>query len=143
MTRQEEISANHPSGGPQFPHTEAISFGVFCDDQDEIDYYWNKLGEGGNPQKQVCGWVGDKYGVSVRASRPLENCLASWFWKRSATNTEYGKQWQVIPRALADWISTPGEKGERATRAMLQMKKLDIEGLKKAFEGEEDSVVKD
>lgn len=96
------------NGGPQFKHSEAISFQIPCMDQEEVDYYWDKLKEGGDEAKQVCGWVGDKYGVS----------------------------WQVFPEKLTEYISAGGEKGERAMKAMLGMKKIELEELRKAFEGE-------
>jgi predicted 3-demethylubiquinone-9 3-methyltransferase (glyoxalase superfamily) len=94
------------NGGPQFTFNEAISFQVFCDDQDEVDFYWTKLSEGG--EEGVCGWLKDKYGVS----------------------------WQVIPTVLIDLISDPDpEKAKRATEAMLAMTKLDIAALQKAYAG--------
>jgi predicted 3-demethylubiquinone-9 3-methyltransferase (glyoxalase superfamily) len=94
------------NGGPEFKFNEAISFQIFCDDQDEIDYYWNKLTEEG--EESVCGWLKDKYGVS----------------------------WQVLPANLIDMISDPDEeKAARTTRAMLAMKKLDIAELEAAYAG--------
>jgi predicted 3-demethylubiquinone-9 3-methyltransferase (glyoxalase superfamily) len=96
------------NGGPLFHFTEAISFQVFCQDQQEVDYFWTKLTEGGDPQAQQCGWLKDKFGVS----------------------------WQVIPQDLGKYIGGPDAEGaQRATAAMLQMKKLDIEEIKKAYEG--------
>lgn len=97
------------NGGPQFKFTEAISFIVNCDSQEELDYYWEKLSEGGDEDAQVCGWLKDKFGVS----------------------------WQIIPADLTRMISDPDpEKSERVMKAMLQMKKkLDIKILKQAFEG--------
>ncbi|NRG47281.1 VOC family protein [Bacillus sp. CRN 9] len=97
------------NGGPQFKFTEAISFIVNCDSQEELDYYWEKLSEGGDVDAQVCGWLKDKFGVS----------------------------WQIIPADLTRMISDPDpEKSERVMKAMLQMKKkLDIKILKQAFEG--------
>ncbi|MFE3329392.1 VOC family protein [Streptomyces sp. NPDC059176] len=95
------------NGGPQFVFTEAISFQVFCDDQEELDHYWNKLAEGG--QEVQCGWLKDKYGVS----------------------------WQLIPKGLIEMISDPDpEKANRTTRAMLSMVKLDFAALQKAHSGE-------
>jgi predicted 3-demethylubiquinone-9 3-methyltransferase (glyoxalase superfamily) len=95
------------NGAPQFTFNEAISFQIFCDDQDEVDYHWRKLSEGG--EEGVCGWLKDKYGVS----------------------------WQVIPTVLIDLISDPDpEKAKRATGAMLAMTKLDIAALEKAHAGE-------
>jgi len=96
------------NGGPQFKFSEAISFQIMCEDQDEVDYYWSKLGEGGDPAKQQCGWVGDKFGVS----------------------------WQVVPNVLEKLIADPDrKKATRAFEAMMGMKKLDIAGLEAAFEG--------
>jgi predicted 3-demethylubiquinone-9 3-methyltransferase (glyoxalase superfamily) len=95
------------NGGPEFKFNEAVSFQIHCDDQDEVDYYWSKLSEGG--EKGPCGWLKDKYGVS----------------------------WQVIPRVLFDLIRDPDpEKAARATEAMLSMSKLDIAALEKAHAGE-------
>jgi predicted 3-demethylubiquinone-9 3-methyltransferase (glyoxalase superfamily) len=96
------------NGGPNFKHSEAVSFQISCKDQEEVDYYWEKLKEGGDEKKQVCGWLGDRFGVS----------------------------WQVVPKQLSEYISAGGEKGERAMKAMLQMTKIEIEGLRKACEGE-------
>ncbi|MGH3740461.1 MAG: VOC family protein, partial [Micromonosporaceae bacterium] len=91
------------NGGPEFKFNEAISFQVFCDDQDEIDYYWNKLTQGGEPV--MCGWVKDKYGVS----------------------------WQVVPSVLIDMTTDPDPvKATRVFEAMLAMRKLDIAPLQKA-----------
>jgi len=95
------------NGGPQFTFNESISFQIYCDDQDEVDYYWSKLSEGG--QEVACGWLKDKYGVS----------------------------WQVIPSVLIDMISDPDpEKAKRTTEAMLGMIKLDLAVLQKAHAGE-------
>jgi predicted 3-demethylubiquinone-9 3-methyltransferase (glyoxalase superfamily) len=91
------------NGGPVFKFTEAVSFVVNCESQQEIDYYWEKLSEGGDPKSQQCGWLKDKYGLS----------------------------WQVVPTALGELMSDPS-KSERVMKAILQMKKLDIETLKKA-----------
>src|SRR5262245_51918292 len=82
------------NGGPVFQFNEAISFQVSCDTQQELDYYWEKLSEGGDKKAQQCGWLKDKYGVS----------------------------WQVIPSALPEWLSGPdATKSQRAMKAMLQM----------------------
>jgi predicted 3-demethylubiquinone-9 3-methyltransferase (glyoxalase superfamily) len=95
------------NGGPEFKFNEAISFQVFCEDQDEVDYYWSRLSEGG--EESVCGWLKDKYGVS----------------------------WQVIPAGLIDMLlDEDPEKAKRTTEAMLAMRKLDIATLKKAHAGE-------
>lgn len=97
------------NGGPQFKFNEAISFQINCDTQEEIDYYWEKLGAGGDPQAQVCGWLRDKFGLS----------------------------WQVIPRMMDDLFRDHNSPGaQRAMNAMLQMKKLDIEELRRAYKGE-------
>lgn len=96
------------NGGPVFKFNEAISFQVDCDTQDEVDYYWEKLSAGGDDNAQQCGWLKDKYGVS----------------------------WQVVPSVLLEMINDPDpEKSQRAMKAMLQMKKLDIGQLKRAFAG--------
>lgn len=97
------------NGGPQFKFTEAISFIVNCESQEELDYYWEKLSEGGDEKAQVCGWLKDKYGVS----------------------------WQIIPDILTDLVRDPDpEKSERVMKALLQMKKkIDINTLKQAYEG--------
>ena len=97
------------NGGPHFKFNEAVSFQIMCKTQEEVDHYWNRLGEGGDPNAQVCGWVKDKYGLS----------------------------WQVVPTALGEMMSDPDRaKAGRAMQAMLKMKKLDIAELRRAFEGE-------
>ncbi|MBI1729854.1 VOC family protein [Candidatus Acetothermia bacterium] len=91
------------NGGPKFKFTEAVSFFVSCKDQQEVDYYWEKLSAGG--AKGQCGWLKDKFGVS----------------------------WQIIPKALGELMSGPDpEKSQRVMQAMLKMTKIDIEGLKRA-----------
>ncbi|KAI9856275.1 MAG: hypothetical protein M1813_009194 [Trichoglossum hirsutum] len=96
------------NGGPQFKFNEAISLQINCADQAEVDYYWVKLGEGGDPKKQQCGWLADKFGVS----------------------------WQVTPTVLDEMIASKDtEKSRRAFLAMLDMKKIDIQALERAFEG--------
>ena len=96
------------NGGPQFTFNEAVSFQVMCEDQKEVDYYWEKLGAGGDPKAQVCGWLKDKFGVS----------------------------WQVVPRGMEDMLQDPNSPGgARAMNAMLQMKKIDIAALQRAFDG--------
>ncbi len=93
------------NGGPQFKFNEAVSFQIMCDTQAVIDYYWDKLGEGGDPTAQQCGWLKDKFGVS----------------------------WQIVPSMIGELIGNPDpEKAQRATAAMLKMKKLDIEALRNA-----------
>ena len=96
------------NGGPVFKFNEAVSLVINCDTQEEVDYYWNRLSEGGDPKAQQCGWLKDKYGVS----------------------------WQVVPLVLNTLTANPdSEASQRATKAMLHMKKLDIEKLQSAFDG--------
>lgn len=96
------------NGGPYFKFNEAVSFEIHCDTQAEIDHYWEKLGAGGDPKAQQCGWLKDKFGVS----------------------------WQVVPRGMADWFKDSASDGaKRAMTAMLKMKKLDIAELEKAYAG--------
>ena len=91
------------NGGPDFKFTHAIPFYVRCKDQAEIDYYWEALSAGGKPVQ--CGWLTDKYGLS----------------------------WQIVPEALEEllWAKDP-EKKDAVWNALMQMVKLDIEGLKRA-----------
>jgi predicted 3-demethylubiquinone-9 3-methyltransferase (glyoxalase superfamily) len=96
------------NGGPEYSFTPAVSFVVDCDTQEEVDRYWDQLSEGGPPEAQQCGWLKDRFGVS----------------------------WQVVPRQLGEYMSDPDpEKAGRTMQAMLQMKKLDIAGLKRAHDG--------
>jgi len=96
------------NGGPQFQFTPAISMFVKCQTQAEVDDYWEKLLAGGGKAQQ-CGWLTDKYGVS----------------------------WQIVPTVLGDMLqSKDAAKSQRAMQAMMKMVKLDIVGLKKAFEGQ-------
>jgi predicted 3-demethylubiquinone-9 3-methyltransferase (glyoxalase superfamily) len=96
------------NGGPVFQFNEAISFQVRCDTQEEVDYYWNKPSEGGDEKAQQCGWLKDKFGVS----------------------------WQIVPTILSKLVGdSDSEKSQRAMKAMLQMKKMDIEALERAYEG--------
>jgi predicted 3-demethylubiquinone-9 3-methyltransferase (glyoxalase superfamily) len=96
------------NGGPIFKFNEAISFQVFCDTQEEVDYYWDKLSEGGDEKAQQCGWLKDKYGLS----------------------------WQVVPRVLPEMLTdSDSEKSGKVMNAMLQMKKLDIDELTRAYAG--------
>lgn len=97
------------NGGPHFKFTEAISFIVHCDNQEELDYYWDKLSEGGDEKAQVCGWLKDKFGVS----------------------------WQIVPSQLNEMICDPDpDKSERVMKALLQTKaKIDIKTLQQAYEG--------
>lgn len=97
------------NGGPIFKFNEAISFQIYCDTQEEIDYYWEKLTEGGDKNAQVCGWLKDKFGVS----------------------------WQVVPIALVKMLQDKdSKKTEKVMKAMLQMHKLDIDALTKAYQEE-------
>jgi len=96
------------NGGPIFKFNEAISLQVSCETQAEVDHYWEKLSAGGDPNAQQCGWLKDKYGVS----------------------------WQIIPRVLVEMMTDPdSRKSQRVMGAMLQMKKIDIDGLKRAYAG--------
>jgi predicted 3-demethylubiquinone-9 3-methyltransferase (glyoxalase superfamily) len=91
------------NGGPEFTFDEAISFQVSCENQDEVDEFWSRLSEGG--EEGPCGWLKDRYGVS----------------------------WQIVPRRLVELISDPDrEKSQRAMRAMLGMKKIDIAAVEQA-----------
>jgi predicted 3-demethylubiquinone-9 3-methyltransferase (glyoxalase superfamily) len=93
------------NGGPHFKFTEAISFVVQCETQAEVDYYWDKLGKGGDVKAQQCGWLKDKYGVS----------------------------WQIVPAKLLEMIATAEpRKSDRVMKALLQMKKLDLAALDQA-----------
>jgi len=95
------------NGGPQFKFTEAVSFSVPCDTQEEVDVYWTKLTADGG-QEGPCGWLKDKYGLS----------------------------WQVNPTILGTLISDPDpQKSKRVMEAMLKMKKIEIGPLKRAYEG--------
>ncbi|MDQ3281765.1 MAG: VOC family protein [Acidobacteriota bacterium] len=96
------------NGGPMYQFTEAISFAVDCQSKEEVDHYWDRLtADGGQPSR--CGWLKDKYGVS----------------------------WQIIPAAFKRMMSDPdGEKRNRVMQAMLQMQKLDVDALQRAFDGD-------
>ena len=94
------------NGGPQFTFSEAVSFQITCADQEEVDFYWEKLSEGG--EEGPCGWLKDKYGLS----------------------------WQVVPTGMDELFADPDRsKAERAMRAMLGMRKLDIAALRAAADG--------
>jgi predicted 3-demethylubiquinone-9 3-methyltransferase (glyoxalase superfamily) len=96
------------NGGPDFKFNEAVSMQVNCADQEEIDYYWEKLGAGGDPKAQVCGWLKDKYGLS----------------------------WQIVPENVDEFYKDENSPGaQRAMEAMLKMKKIDIAELRRAYEG--------
>jgi predicted 3-demethylubiquinone-9 3-methyltransferase (glyoxalase superfamily) len=95
------------NGGPIFKFNEAISFQVHCETQKEVDYYWEKLSEGGDEKAQQCGWLKDKYGVS----------------------------WQIVPTVLGRMLQDKDAKNsQRVMKALLQMHKLDIKILKQAYE---------
>ena len=97
------------NGGPHFKFNEAVSFQIDCEDQEEVDYYWQRLSEGSDPDKGQCGWIKDKFGLF----------------------------WQVVPKILPQLLSDPDTaKSQRAFQAMLQMKKLDIAALERAFAGQ-------
>jgi len=96
------------NGGPHFKFTEAISFVVDCETQEEVDYFWNKLTADGGQESQ-CAWLKDKYGLS----------------------------WQIVPRVLIEMIGDKDpQKAQRVMEAMLQMKKIDIATLQRAYDGE-------
>jgi predicted 3-demethylubiquinone-9 3-methyltransferase (glyoxalase superfamily) len=96
------------NGGPLFKFNEAVSFQVNCKTQDEIDYYWERLGEGGDPKAQQCGWLKDRYGLS----------------------------WQVTPEGMEDMLEDADSPGaQRAMTEMLKMKKIDMDALQRAYDG--------
>lgn len=96
------------NGGPHFKFNEAVSFQVMCETQEEVDHYWEKLSEGGDETAQQCGWLKDKYGLS----------------------------WQVVPRVLIEMVKDhESDESQRVMQAMLQMKKLDIDELQRAYAG--------
>jgi predicted 3-demethylubiquinone-9 3-methyltransferase (glyoxalase superfamily) len=95
------------NGGPIFKINEAVSFMIECEDQTEVDYYWEKLASGGGKEIE-CGWLKDRFGLC----------------------------WQVVPKILGQYMTDPDKaKASRVMAAMLKMKKLDIAALKKAYEG--------
>ena len=96
------------NGGPVFMLNEAISLQVYCDTQDEVDYYWERLSAGGDAEAQQCGWLKDKYCVS----------------------------WQVVPQAMQEMMRNGNaEQIARVTKAFLPMKKFDLAALEKAYKG--------
>jgi predicted 3-demethylubiquinone-9 3-methyltransferase (glyoxalase superfamily) len=96
------------NGGPMFKFTEAISLQVDCADQAEVDYYWKKLSAGGDPEAQNCGWLKDRFGVS----------------------------WQVVPNLLTSLLAEGDPAAaKRVLDAVLQMKKLDIAEIERAYRG--------
>jgi predicted 3-demethylubiquinone-9 3-methyltransferase (glyoxalase superfamily) len=95
------------NGGPQFKFDEAISFQVYCESQEEVDYFWSKLTQGG--QERPCGWLKDRYGLS----------------------------WQIVPIALLRMMTDADpKKPQRVMKAFLQMKKFDIAALQRAYDGD-------
>lgn len=96
------------NGGPVFKFTPAISLVIRCENQEEVDWYWDKLSEGGDPKAQQCGWLQDKYGLS----------------------------WQVVPDVLPKVLQDKDpQKAQRVMQAMLHMKKIDIKTLEQAYSG--------
>ncbi|HEX6888273.1 MAG TPA: VOC family protein [Candidatus Nanopelagicales bacterium] len=96
------------NGGPQFTFDEAVSFMITCADQAEVDHYWERLLEGGG-QESMCGWLKDRFGVS----------------------------WQVVPAGMEEVLNDPDPaRGQRAMAAMLQMRKLDLDALRRAADGQ-------
>ena len=96
------------NGGPLFRFNEAVSLQVYCETQQELDHYWEKLSAGGDENAQQCGWLKDRYGLS----------------------------WQIVPLVLLDMLQDPApEKSQRAMAALFQMKKLDIAALQRAYAG--------
>ena len=93
------------NGGPQFKFDEAISFQVFCDSQEEIDYFWDSLSAGG--KESQCGWLKDQFGLS----------------------------WQVVPSVLPQIMADAGAKADRIMNAVLKMKKFDLAALQRAYAG--------
>jgi predicted 3-demethylubiquinone-9 3-methyltransferase (glyoxalase superfamily) len=110
MTVQYELNGNPflaLNGGPQFKFDEAVSFTVTCDNQGELDRYWERLSEGG--RESQCGWLEDRFGVS----------------------------WQIVPKGMAEVLGDPDpERARRAMQAMLGMRKLDLQALRDAADGD-------
>ena len=97
------------NGGPDFKFNEAISLQINCQNQEEIDYYWDKLSKGGDPKAQVCGWLKDKFGLS----------------------------WQVIPAVMSEMFKDHNSpEAQRTMEAMLRMKKINIKELERAGAGD-------
>lgn len=109
MTVEFDIEGQHfvaLNGGPHFKFNEAVSFIVNCANQEEVDYYWEKLSDGGDPKAQMCGWLKDKYGLS----------------------------WQIVPAVLTEMVTgNANEKSERVMKEVLKMKKPDIAVLEQAY----------
>jgi predicted 3-demethylubiquinone-9 3-methyltransferase (glyoxalase superfamily) len=107
MTIDFEIFGQHfvaLNGGPQFQFNESISFIINCENQEEVDYYWEKLGEGGDENAKICGWLKDKYGVS----------------------------WQIVPSVLYELLKDK-QRSASVMNVLLKMKKLDIQELQNAY----------
>ncbi|ALM49992.1 3-demethylubiquinone-9 3-methyltransferase [Flavobacterium psychrophilum] len=94
------------NGGPEFKHSEAISLVIDCKDQNEIDYYWEKLTSNGG-EESVCGWLKDPYGIS----------------------------WQVVPEEMGELVKNSGPNAVKVMEALLQMKKLDLNKLREVAKG--------
>ena len=100
------------NAGPQFKFNESVSFYVNCETQEEVDYYWEKLTADGG-EESMCGWLKDKYGLS----------------------------WQIIPQALGELMGDPDPiKAQRVMQAMLQMRKIDVAGLQRAYDRQEENI---
>lgn len=96
------------NGGPHFTFNEAVSLQIMCDTQEEVDHYWEKLGEGGDPNAQQCGWLKDRFGLS----------------------------WQVVPTIVPEMLADAESEGaKRAMNAIMGMKKIDIAELERAYAG--------
>jgi predicted 3-demethylubiquinone-9 3-methyltransferase (glyoxalase superfamily) len=104
LAGQEFLALN---GGPNLQFNEAVSFMIYCDTQEEIDHYWNKLTEGGDPKAQECGWLKDKFGLS----------------------------WQVVPSVIPEMLlDKDPAKVKEVTQTILQMKKPDLGKIQKAYQ---------
>ncbi len=109
MTVEFELDGQHfigINGGPKFSFSEAVSFQINCEDQDDVDYFWDRLGDGG--EEGPCGWLKDRYGLS----------------------------WQVVPTGMDELFADPDQtRAQRAMQAMFGMRKLDIAALRAAADG--------
>lgn len=109
MTVEFELNGNPfvaINGGPQFSFDEAVSFAITCEDQEEVDYFWERLTEGG--EESMCGWVKDRFGLS----------------------------WQVVPKGMEElFADSDPERVKRAMEAMLKMRKLDLDTMRRAADG--------
>ena len=95
------------NGGPLFTFSEAVSFVVSCEDQETIDYYWDKLGDGGDPRARQCGWLRDRFGLA----------------------------WQVVPENIGELMDGDSEAAQRVMAAVMPMKKLDLAAMQAAYDG--------